>query len=84
MFTRFQQISQIFDLSANHTDGVRTVLIPIETVKSGDQLRMRSYLVALLDSAGKVNKLQMTGKSSEMSDNLTFSSIKLGSTKHGY
>jgi len=68
-------------LISQSADGDRTVLIPIETFQvSGGQLQMRSYLVAI-DNAGKINKLQLTGKPSKMTDNLAFSSIKLGSSK---
>lgn len=62
-------------------DGVLTVLVPISTVQSGDQIRMQSYLVALLDNSGTVKSLQLTGKPSETTTALHFSGITLGIPK---
>lgn len=62
-------------------DGVLTVLIPISTTQSGDQIRMQSYLVALLDNKGIVQSLQLTGKPNDTTSSLQFSSIALGSLK---
>lgn len=62
-------------------DGALTVLIPISTTQSGDQIRMQSYLVALLDNKGIVQSLQLTGKPNDTTHLLQFSSIALGSLK---
>jgi len=62
------------------SEGRRTVLIPINALDiGGGQLRLVSYLVALVEASGQVGSLQLTGKQSEITDSLPFSGIKLGS-----
>jgi hypothetical protein len=61
--------------------GITTALFPITTMPSGDGLRMQSYLVAVIDKAGVVQVLQLTGKPSEASASMPFSSLLLGTPR---
>lgn len=65
------------------SEEVLTVLIPISTTQSGNQVRMQSYLVVLLDKKGLIQGLQLTGKPSDTASSLQFSSIALGDSKDG-
>jgi hypothetical protein len=62
-------------------EGVRTILIPISATESSDQLRLHSYIVATVLRSGQVDSLQLTGMANEVTEDLPFSSIKLGSPK---
>lgn len=62
-------------------EGIMTILIPVSTLELGGEKRMQSYLVALLDSAGNVQTLQLTGNPSDASSALPFSGITLGTPK---
>jgi hypothetical protein len=61
-------------------DGTRTVLIPLRASEvGGGQIRLISYLVALVETTGQVTNLQLSGKANEIADQFPFSGIKLGS-----
>lgn len=62
-------------------EGITTVVIPVSALEVGGEMRMQSYLVALFDSAGIVQTLQLTGKPSDASSALPFSGITLGTPK---
>jgi len=62
-------------------DKVKTLMIPIATTSSGDQSRLLSYLVVMMDSYGTVESMQLTGKPNEVTAALHFSSITLGTPK---
>ncbi len=62
-------------------DGIRTVLIPIVISPNENQNRLHTYLVAVLDAGGAVQALQLTGKPSDSTSALHFSSITLGMPK---
>lgn len=62
-------------------EGINTLLIPIAATQAGDQIRMQSYLVVLMDSSGIVKSLQLTGLPGDVVNKLHFSSITLGMSK---
>ena len=68
------------DLGAT-PDGLQTVAIPVVSFRSGEQLRMSSYLVAVFDKQGFVRTLQLTGLAGGAASGLPFSSVTLGTTK---
>jgi hypothetical protein len=59
-------------------DGGRTLMIPLATVEQGGKTGLLSYLVVLVDRANRVDTLQITGRASVASEQLPFSSIRLG------
>jgi hypothetical protein len=83
--TNLKQIPEAYITKAriiNTTgDGVRTLLIPLTTQFMDGKTHLLSYLVVLMDDKGIVRGLQLTGKPDSITENLPFSSIKLGASK---
>lgn len=73
----------IFDprLVSTSPEGVRTLLIPVETVESGGQTKLLSYLVVLVDKAHSVQTLQLTGRANAITEKLPFSRLRLGTSQ---
>lgn len=62
-------------------EGISTLMIPVATTRTGEQLRMQAYLVVVMDSEGIVRSLQLTGLLGDVQSKLHFSSIALGATQ---
>jgi hypothetical protein len=62
-------------------EGISTLMIPVAATKAGEQIRMQSYLVVVMDSKGIVKSLQLTGLPGDVQNKLPFSSITLGATQ---
>lgn len=62
-------------------DGITTLLMPVAAIQAGEQTRMQSYLIVVMDQRGIVKSLQLTGLPGEMQGKLKFSSIALGSSR---
>lgn len=62
-------------------EGISTLMIPVATTRAGEQIRMQSYLVVVMDSEGIVRSLQLTGLPGDIQNKLQFSSIALGAAQ---
>ena len=62
-------------------EGISTLMIPVAATKAGEQIRMQSYLVVVMDSDGIVKSLQLTGLPGDVQSRFQFSSIALGASR---
>jgi hypothetical protein len=66
---------------ASPPDGSRTLMLPLATAEQGGKTGLVSYLVVIVDKAGVVQTMQLTGRPSAATEQLPFSSIRIGAAQ---